>query len=117
MKYLRSRLTLAFITPLLGAIVGTGLYGQTAGSITGEAHDATGAVIVNVSVTATNEGTGATRPVTTNEAGLYSFPSLPPGVYTLRAKKQGFKTVVRREIELHVQQAARIDLELAIGEV
>jgi hypothetical protein len=93
------------------------LYAQTAASITGEARDSSGAIIVGVSVTATNDGTGAVRSVISNEAGIFSFPSLAPGVYTLRAEKQGFKAVVRREIELHVQQAARIDLEITVGDV
>ena len=70
-----------------------------------------------MAITATNDGTGATRSVVTNEAGVYSFPSLAPGMYTLQAGKAGFKTAVRREIELHVQQAARIDIALEVGEV
>ncbi|SPF32545.1 hypothetical protein SBA4_1190019 [Candidatus Sulfopaludibacter sp. SbA4] len=62
-------------------------------------------------------GTNATRSATTNEAGAYSFSSLAPGTYTLRAEKPGFKTLVRSEIELQVQQAARIDLGLEVGQV
>ena len=92
-------------------------FGQTSGSIAGEVRDVTGAAVVGVAITATNDGTGATRSVVTNEAGVYSFPSLAPGTYTLQAGKAGFKTVVRREIELHVQQAARIDIALEVGEV
>jgi hypothetical protein len=68
-------------------------------------------------VSATNKGTNAARSVITNDAGAYSFPSLAPGTYSLRAEKPGFKTVVRNEIELQVQQAARIDIELQVGQV
>jgi hypothetical protein len=92
-------------------------FGQTSGSIAGEVRDVTGAAVVGVAITATNDGTGATRSVVTNEAGVYSFPSLAPGTYSLQAGKAGFKTVVRREIELHVQQAARIDVALEVGGV
>ena len=91
--------------------------GQTAGSITGEARDSTGAAVAGVAVTATNDGTGADRSVTTNEAGVYAFPSLAPGNYTLRADKPGFRPILRKQIEIHVQQAARIDLTLEIGDV
>jgi len=35
----------------------------------------------------------------------------------LRAEKSGFKTLIRRQIELHVQQAARIDLQFEVGDV
>src|SRR5450432_3327636 len=91
--------------------------GQTFGSIDGEARDATGAPVAGVAISATNKNTNAARNVITNEAGVYSFPSLAPGIYLLRAEKTGFKTVVRNEIELQVQQAARIDIELPIGQV
>src|SRR5713101_7733728 len=90
---------------------------QTFGSIDGDARDASGAPIPSVTVSVTNHGTNATRTAITNDAGAYSFPSLAPGTYTLRAEKPGFKTVVRNQIELQVQQAARIDLELQVGQV
>ena len=68
-------------------------------------------------VTAVNVGTNASRNVVTNEAGAYSFPSLPPGTYTVKVEKLGFKTVIRNQIELQVQLAARVDFELQIGQV
>ena len=67
-------------------------FGQTFGSIGGEVHDSTGATVSGVTVTLTNAGTNATRAGITNEAGGYSFPSLPPGTYTIRIEKPGFKT-------------------------
>src|SRR5258708_39880652 len=70
-------------------------FGQTFGSIDGETRDSTGAVISAVTVSATNNGTNAVRTAITNDAGVYSFPSLPPGTYKLRAEKPGFNTVIR----------------------
>lgn len=90
---------------------------QTSASLAGDTRDSSGAILVGVSVTVANEATGAIRSAVTNDAGVYSFPSLPPGTYGLRAEKQGFKAVVRRQIELHVQQAARLDLELQVGDM
>ena len=98
-------------------VAGRVALGQTFGSIDGEARDASGAPVAGVAVSATNKNTNAVRNVITNDAGVYSFPSLAPGTYTLRAEKPGFKTVVRNEIELQVQQAARIDIELQDGQV
>src|SRR6202790_212653 len=92
-------------------------FGQTFGSIDGETRDTTGAVVAGVSVSVTNNGTNAVRTAVTNDAGVYSFPSLAPGTYTLRAEKPGFKTVVRNLVELQVQQAARVDFELQVGQV
>src|SRR5713226_3799396 len=104
---------------VLGCVLLTGqfAFGQTFGSIGGEVRDSSGAIAADVTVTVVNTGTNATRTVTTNDAGEYFFPSLPPGVYTVKAEKPGFRTVVRNQIELQVQFAARIDFELQIGQV
>src|SRR6266436_9284184 len=102
---------------ILGCFLSQLALGQTFGSIGGETRDSSGAVAAGVTVTVVNTGTNATRTVTTNEAGEYFFPSLPPGIYTVRAEKSGFKSVVRNQVELQVQFAARIDFELQIGQV
>jgi Carboxypeptidase regulatory-like domain len=73
--------------------------------------------VAGATVTVVNTGTNATRTVNTNDAGEYSFPSLQPGMYTVKVEKTGFKSVVRNQIELQVQLAARIDFELQIGQV
>src|SRR5260370_42655752 len=98
-------------------VAGRVALGQTFGSIDGEARDASGAAVAGVTISATNKGTNAARTVVTNDAGAYSFPSLAPGTYTLRAEKPGFKTVVRNEVELQVQLAGRVDFELQVGQV
>src|SRR5258708_30678114 len=92
-------------------------FSQTFGSIDGETRDSSGAIVAAVTVSATNNGTNAVRTAVTNDAGVYSFPSLAPGIYTLRAEKPGFRTVVRNQVELQVQQAARVDFELPVGQV
>ena len=99
---------------LLTAQVG---FGQTFGSIGGETRDSSGAIVAGATVTVVNSGTNATRTVSTNDAGEYSFPSLPPGLYSVKVEKTGFKSVVRNQIELQVQLAARIDFELQVGQV
>lgn len=95
----------------------TPAWSQTYGEISGEVRDATGAVIAGAQITLTNVATNAVRQAVSNEAGIYSFPAIPPGVYTLRAEKTGFKTFTRSNIEIQVQQSARIDIELAVGQV
>lgn len=65
----------------------------------------------------TNTATGAVRAVTTNSDGIYSFPALLPGVYNLKIEQGGFKTAVRDNIQLEVQQTARIDVQLEVGAV
>ncbi len=95
----------------------SGVSGQTLGSIAGEARDSSGAMIPEATITVTNTGTNAQRTAVTNGAGEYAFPSLPPGIYTLKAERPGFKSLVRTQVEIQVQQNARIDFEMQVGQV
>ena len=92
-------------------------FGQTAGEILGEVKDSTGALVAGAAVTVTNAGTNAARGTITNSAGLYNFPELQPGIYSLKVEKTGFKATLANNIELQVQQTARVDLALQIGQV
>src|SRR5438067_7647275 len=92
-------------------------FAQTFGSISGETRDASGAVVAGVMLTAVQTQTNANRVATSNDAGTYAFPSLPPGTYSLKVEKAGFRTVVRSQVEIQVQQNARIDFELPVGQV
>src|SRR5258708_4978470 len=96
---------------------GLPVFSQTFGEITGEVHDSSGAVIAGATITVTNTGTNAVRTTISNDSGVYSFPALPPGTYTVRSEKAGFKNVSRTGIQLQVQQVARIDFELPVGQV
>jgi hypothetical protein len=89
---------------------------QTFGDITGEVKDPSGAVAPNASITATNTATNVSRTTRTNEAGIYSFPALIPGTYQVRVEASGFQPVVRSNIDLQVQQTARIDFTLSVGQ-
>src|SRR5215210_8705197 len=93
------------------------LRAQTQGEITGEIADVSGAVAPGVTVVVTNENTNVSRQVTTNNSGIYSFPALQPGTYQLRVEKTGFQSMVRSGIELQVQQVARIDFRMQVGQV
>lgn len=105
------------LVALVFLALGLPLYGQTLGEIVGEVRDTTDAVIPGAVVTVTNVGTNAVRTVTTNDAGLYSFPSLVPGMYRVKVESKGFKTVTQRDLELQVQQTARVDFKLEVGQV
>src|SRR5712692_3774845 len=89
---------------------------QTFGEITGEVRDQSGAVAPNAPITATNTATNASRTTRTNEAGVYNIPSLVPGTYQVRVEAPGFQSAVRNNIELQVQQAARVDFTLTVGQ-
>ncbi|MBS1874347.1 MAG: carboxypeptidase regulatory-like domain-containing protein [Acidobacteria bacterium] len=90
--------------------------GQTAGSITGEVKDQSGALVPNATITVTNTATNVARTTETNTSGIYAFPSLVPGVYQVKATASGFETVITNGIELQVQQTARVDFSLKLGQ-
>src|SRR6266852_5143944 len=102
-------------TVLFAVVLSPALSAQTLGGIVGEVKDATGAVVVGATVSVTNTDTNATRSTLSNEAGLYSFPGLVPGPYTVRLQMTEFRPVAR-SLELEVQQTARIDFSLELGQ-
>jgi hypothetical protein len=58
----------------------------------------------------------APRDTLTNGAGVYSFLPCNPGFYDVRVEQPGFRAAVSH-IELQVQQTARIDFTLQVGQV
>jgi len=91
--------------------------GQTFGTITGEVKDPSGAAVAGAEVTAQNVSTNATRSEKTNSDGVYSFAALLPGTYGLRVEMQGFRSEARSGVELQVQQTARVDFNLEVGQL
>jgi len=89
---------------------------QTFGEITGQVTDPSGAATPSAAVTVTNTATNIARTTTTNASGIYSFPDLVPGTYQVKVIAPGFDTVLKTGIELQVQQTARVDFELKVGQ-
>ncbi|PYR26147.1 MAG: hypothetical protein DMF92_19060, partial [Acidobacteria bacterium] len=89
---------------------------QTLGTITGEVRDTTDAVVPGVTVTVVNTATNATRTTLSNAVGLFDFPALQPGTYTVKSELDGFKTATR-DVELQVQQTARVNFTLELGTI
>src|SRR5262249_6366902 len=86
-------------------------------SIRGMIRDANGAAIAGVAITATNEATGVSLVTATNSEGIYAFPILNVGIYTVTAEHAGFKKAAHKGIELQVNQTVRVDLKLEVGQV
>ena len=64
---------------------------EITGAISGTMTDPSGAAVPNASVTATDVLTGVAWPTKTNSAGVYGFPRLPIGRYSLRVGGQRFQ--------------------------
>ncbi len=85
------------------------------GTILGTVTDASGSVIPHAKVTVVNEGTGLTRTVQTDSNGEYTVAALSTGRYTVISELTGFKSLTLSNVELGVDQRARIDLKLEVG--
>jgi Carboxypeptidase regulatory-like domain len=92
-------------------------YSQTAGtgSIQGSIADATGAVIQNASVTATNIATQVKHTAVTGGNGLYSFPNLDIGTYTVVVAAQGFEHYSQSNIVLEVGSSIAVNIGMTVG--
>jgi hypothetical protein len=86
-------------------------------TMTGVVTDAAGAVVPNVAVKAVQESTNVEASAVTNQEGRFFFPSLRPGSYRVEASAPGFKKAVTAGLVLQVNQAARLDLQLSVGDV
>ena len=87
------------------------------GSITGTVTDTSGAIVSGAHVTAKNTATGVAFPTTTNGAGIYTLRFLPIGPYTVSVEAQGFSKSTTSPFTLEVDQEARVDAKLNVGQV
>ena len=89
---------------------------QTLGGITGEVTDASGGVIPNATVTATDEQTSLTRTTKSNGTGAYTFVNLPIGNYTLSYEAQGYQVQKTPHITVQADRTATVNASLKVGQ-
>src|SRR2546421_12364088 len=88
---------------------------STNATITGQVADSTKAVLPQATVRAINNNTNVRYEGHTNQSGAYLISSLPPGDYRIEVEKTGFKTIIKPDILLHVQDAIELNFEMALG--
>jgi hypothetical protein len=88
---------------------------STNASLTGRVTDSSKAAIADAKVTLINKGTNFHFVGATNQTGTYYVAELPAGTYRLEVEKIGFKTVIKPDITLHVQDALEVNFEMAVG--
>jgi hypothetical protein len=109
--------SLLFSALLFGVFPVQSLAQAITGSISGTVKDSSGAVVPSASVRASNVATGAAFHTSSNSLGIYTFPYLPPGTYTISAQHSGFSKTTLSGIKLDVYQQAVIDIEMKVGGV
>ncbi|MBK9170954.1 MAG: TonB-dependent receptor [Bryobacterales bacterium] len=86
-------------------------------TILGTVTDESSSVVPGVTITVVNVGTQVKRTAESNAQGVYEVSALDIGTYDLTAESAGFRTAVIRGIRLEVNQRARVDVKLVVGEV
>jgi Carboxypeptidase regulatory-like domain/TonB dependent receptor len=88
---------------------------QVTAAITGRVTDPSGAAIVGAKVHAQDTERGTLWPATTNGDGAYDLPRLPVGTYDVVVENPGFQAAQQSNILLVLNQTARLDFQLRIG--
>ena len=92
MKFARTFALTALFAAWAAALAAQGV--QT-GTIRGVVHDEQGLAVPGVTVSLTSPSLQTTRSATTDSAGAYVFPTIPPGEYTVTFELAGFATIKR----------------------
>jgi hypothetical protein len=96
----------------------TSAFAQTVtGSIRGTITDSAGAAVAGAKITARNVNTGVVSTSITDRSGTYNFQSLLIGTYVVSAQKVGFSTTSNSPFSLEIDQIAKINVKLKVGEV
>lgn len=112
----RFRVIFPSLVFLLGISVGPLSAQMGTATISGNVTDTTGAVVVGASVTTVNHATGFRRQTISSGQGQYNLPGLTPGSYSLSVEFKGFRRAELGNITVQVDQNARIDVTLEIGQ-
>ena len=90
---------------------------EVTATVVGTVTDQSGAVVPGATVKVTALDRGVIYSGTTNDEGLYRIPQLPVGQYNLTVQKTGFSTIVHEPFVLSMNQVARIDVSLKVGQL
>jgi hypothetical protein len=104
-------LALLFCTTLLA------LAQSTDATVMGRVLDPTKAAVTGASVEITNVDTNVSYKGISNPAGLFSITGLPPGNYRVSVAKLGFRSIVKPDVVLHVQDVIALNFDLPVGSI
>jgi hypothetical protein len=90
---------------------------EVTGSIQGTITDPSGAAVTGAKVTATDVDRGTAFRTESNGSGYYNIPRVPVGTYSVRVEHPGFNMSQQPGVPIALNQAARVDVGLTIGNV
>ena len=90
---------------------------EVTAAIVGTVTDPSGAPIQGATVTATDTERGTAWTATTSDSGTYDLLRLPIGTYKVKIAAQGFQSVIHPPFTLVLNQTARVDAQMKVGNV
>src|SRR5215472_867461 len=90
---------------------------EVTAAIVGTITDPSGAPIRGANVTATDADRGTVWTAQTNDSGAYNLLRLEVGTYTVKVSAQGFQTAQKAAFTLVLNQTARVDVQMKVGQV
>ncbi len=106
---------------LLGVVLGVSAAPawsqEVTAAIVGTVTDPSGAPIPGATGSVTDVDRGTQFVATTNESGAYNVPRIPVGNYQLKVSAKGFQTAVHQAFTLVLNQTARVDVPMKVGQV
>jgi hypothetical protein len=90
-------------------------WAATGGSISGSIVDPSGAIVQAAELTLVNDAQQTTYRTVSDKQGLFVFPSLPVGHYTLSIAARGFPTQRKPGLAVDSDSAIRVDSVLEMG--
>jgi hypothetical protein len=115
MKLVRQVLSAAFGAALVVLLCVSIAGAQENAAITGTVTDPSGAAVPNATITLTHQSTGTVRTGASDGAGLFTFPGLQIGTYTMKVMAAGFKAYTKSGIVLNEAQTLRANATLEVG--
>ena len=108
----------SFAVAIVGWLLSAGAVAAqtTTGTLRGVVKDTSGAVLPGVWIALTSESQiGGEQAAHTDQAGQFRLQGLSPGVYTIRAAFEGFRTTTHEDVRVEVGRTFDLDFILEVG--
>jgi len=108
---------LSLVLCLLVALHLSSFAQRQTGSIKGTIYDNQKTPLPGCAVTAASEALMGTKSYVTSETGVFRFPALPPGAYTIKVEMPGFTSVTRENIAVRVGMVVSVDIIMEMATI
>jgi hypothetical protein len=102
---------------LIGSLAAPAWAQEQRGTLEGVVKDASGLVLPGATVEATANLTSRAISTVTDAAGVFRFPSVAPGMYTVTANLAGFTSKTASDVRVGLGQVKKVDFSLALAGV